>query len=157
MDEIAPRPASLKVGTSGRSGLRFAVVMTSGATSFDWMAGNTAGNRAPGKRPIRDRLGLNVPEGGSTVMAVVAGNVAATGAAAPPKRRRALPQEANILLVLIGIGAIIMVRLATWLWPDDEYVQQTLLLSVLILLGITVLLRALDDGEEGLRSDRWFR
>jgi cation-transporting ATPase E len=59
--------------------------------------------------------------------------------------------------VLIGMGAIVMVRLATWLWPDDETVQQTLLLSVLILLGITVLLRALDDGEENMRSDRWFR
>jgi cation-transporting ATPase E len=59
--------------------------------------------------------------------------------------------------VIIGAGAVVMVRLATWLWPDNETVQQTLLLSVLILLGITVLLRALDDGEANLRSDRWFR
>jgi len=59
--------------------------------------------------------------------------------------------------LIIGAGALVMIRLATRLWPDDETVQQTLLLSVLILLGITVLLRALDDGEASLRTDRWFR
>src|SRR5918912_258680 len=39
-------------------------------------------------------------------MAAVAGNVAATGVAAPPKRRRALPQEASIALVLVGIAVV---------------------------------------------------
>jgi cation-transporting ATPase E len=82
--------------------------------------------------------------------------------------------------IVIGAGALAMVFLAYWLWPFDrttwgplvvpvglpvyaaavqahEITLRTMLLSVLILLGITVLLRALDDGEENLRGDRWFR
>jgi cation-transporting ATPase E len=77
-----------------------------------------------------------------------------------PARRDYLREVGGFALrsgVIIAAGALVMMRLATWMWPDDETEQQTLLLSVLILLGITVLLRALDDGEENLRSDTWFR
>jgi cation-transporting P-type ATPase E len=60
--------------------------------------------------------------------------------------------------VLMGLGGLAILwwggHVAGW----DVKTQRTLLLSVLILLGITVLWRALGDGEEGnLQGDNRFR
>jgi len=60
--------------------------------------------------------------------------------------------------VLFGLAGIAILFIATRLYPEDEALQRTMLLSTLILLGITALFRALTDGEpENLRGDRRFR
>ncbi len=60
--------------------------------------------------------------------------------------------------VLFGLAGIAILSIAVHLHPGDEDWQRSMLLSVLILLGITALLRALTDGEpENLRGDRRFR
>jgi cation-transporting ATPase E len=51
--------------------------------------------------------------------------------------------------VVFGLAGVAALALACRLWGDDEWAPRTLLLSVLVLLGITALLRALRDGEEG--------
>src|SRR5207248_3875605 len=65
-----------------------------------------------------------------------------------------------------AVAALVVLVLAAHYWPADpifdeggeEKTQRTMLLSVLILLGITALLRALTDGEEKpLAGDNRFR
>ena len=51
-----------------------------------------------------------------------------------------------------------LLMLAVHVWHHDIHTQRTLLLSTLILLGITALFRALKDGEsQPLVGDRKFR
>jgi cation-transporting ATPase E len=59
--------------------------------------------------------------------------------------------------VLIGLGGLALLLWAVHVADYDVKTQRTLLLSMLILLGITVLWRALRDGEESLRADNRFR
>jgi magnesium-transporting ATPase (P-type) len=60
--------------------------------------------------------------------------------------------------VIFGISGIVIMALAKHAWGYDERLQRTMLLTVLILLGITALLRALSDGADYLPgSDRWLR
>jgi cation-transporting ATPase E len=68
--------------------------------------------------------------------------------------------------VIFAVAALIVLVLAAHFWPVvvplapgvEEKTQRTMLLSVLILLGITALLRALTDGEEKpLAGDNRFR
>jgi cation-transporting P-type ATPase E len=49
--------------------------------------------------------------------------------------------------VVIGIAGLLLLWLSNRVWPDDVKTQRTLLLSLLVLLGLTTLLRALRDGE----------
>lgn len=59
---------------------------------------------------------------------------------------------------LFGIAGVGMLLLSVHLWEDEERTQRTLLLSVLVLLGITALFRALTDGEDQpLQGDQRFR
>jgi cation-transporting ATPase E len=48
---------------------------------------------------------------------------------------------------VIGIAGLLLLWLSNRVWQDDEKTQRTLLLSLLVLLGLTTLLRALRDGE----------
>jgi cation-transporting ATPase E len=61
--------------------------------------------------------------------------------------------------VVFALAGLTVLALAKHAWAYDEKAQRTLLLSVLILLGITALLRALTDGESqqlvGDRRLRW--
>jgi cation-transporting P-type ATPase E len=50
--------------------------------------------------------------------------------------------------IIFGIAGIVIMALARHVWDADERTLRTMLLSTLILLGITALLRALDDGED---------
>jgi cation-transporting ATPase E len=60
--------------------------------------------------------------------------------------------------VLMALGGFAVLLWAVHVAGDDVKTQRTLLLSVLILLGITALWRALSDGEEQpLRGDTRFR
>jgi cation-transporting ATPase E len=60
--------------------------------------------------------------------------------------------------VLMGLGGLAILCWASHIAGWDVKTQRTLLLSVLILLGITVLWRALRDGEQGsLQGDQRFR
>jgi cation-transporting ATPase E len=60
--------------------------------------------------------------------------------------------------VVFGVGGILILWHATHLYPDEERTQRTLFLSMLILLGITALFRALTDGEPpSAGGDRTFR
>ena len=62
--------------------------------------------------------------------------------------------------VIFAAAALMVLVLAGYYWPgpEGEKTQRTILLSVLILLGITALLRALTDGEEKpLSGDGRFR
>ena len=60
--------------------------------------------------------------------------------------------------VVIGVAGLILMAWARRIAPGDTTLQRTLLLSALVLLGITGLLRALTDGEaQPLRGDRRFR
>ncbi len=71
-------------------------------------------------------------------MATVAGNVAAT-AAGPPKRRRALPPEASILLVLVGIAVVF--ELLGWTIRHQSFLGNPQLLLIMILqVSVTGLL-----------------
>src|SRR5262249_13092360 len=49
--------------------------------------------------------------------------------------------------VVFALAGLAILLLSVHVWPEDVRTQRTLLLSVLILLGITALLRALTDGE----------
>jgi cation-transporting ATPase E len=49
--------------------------------------------------------------------------------------------------LVIGLAGLLLLWLANGVWHDDEKTQRTLLLSLLVLLGLTTLLRALSDGE----------
>jgi hypothetical protein len=56
--------------------------------------------------------------------------------------------------VIFGLAGMGILALGVRFFPGDEENQRTLLLSVLILLGITALWRALQDGEDAaLRMD----
>ncbi len=50
--------------------------------------------------------------------------------------------------IIFGIAGIILMAFGTHLWHADERTLRTMLLSMLILLGITALLRVLNDGED---------
>jgi hypothetical protein len=58
---------------------------------------------------------------------------------------------------VFGVAGVVMLWIAGRLFPEDHGAQRTMLLSLLILLGITALFRALSDGEAKLRGDRRFR
>jgi magnesium-transporting ATPase (P-type) len=60
--------------------------------------------------------------------------------------------------VVFGVAGLAMLCIANWIHAGNERTQRALLLSVLILLGITALWRALRDGEaETVVGDRRFR
>jgi cation-transporting ATPase E len=60
--------------------------------------------------------------------------------------------------VLFGLAGVAILALAVHLRPEDKDWQHTMLLSVLVLLGITALWRALTDGEPvRLHGDPRFR
>src|SRR5262249_46544351 len=84
------------------------------------------------------------------------------------RERSRAPTRANFLRevgwfvvrtgVVYGLAGLVMLALAVHVWHDDIRTQRTLLLSTLILLGITNLFRALKDGEgQPLVGDRKFR
>jgi cation-transporting ATPase E len=50
--------------------------------------------------------------------------------------------------IIFGVAGVVMLALAKHAFDRDEMAQRTMLLSVLILLGITALLRVLNDGED---------
>lgn len=50
--------------------------------------------------------------------------------------------------IIFGIAGIILMAFAKHVWDADEKTLRTMLLSMLILLGITALLRVLNDGED---------
>jgi len=49
--------------------------------------------------------------------------------------------------LVIGLAGLLLLWLSNRVWHDDEKTQRTLLLSLLVLLGLTTLLRALSDGD----------
>ena len=60
--------------------------------------------------------------------------------------------------LVIGLAGLLLFRWARAAYPEDVVTHRTLLLSALVLLGVTALLRALTDGEERpLVGDRRFR
>jgi cation-transporting ATPase E len=60
--------------------------------------------------------------------------------------------------VVIGLAGLLLVWLSNRIWHDSEETQRTLLLSLLVLLGLTTLLRTLTDGESrSLAGDRRYR
>lgn len=60
--------------------------------------------------------------------------------------------------IVIGVAGLLLLWLSTRAWPDDNDMPRTLLLSLLVLLGLTTLSRALSDGEaRPSPSDRRFR
>jgi cation-transporting ATPase E len=60
--------------------------------------------------------------------------------------------------VVFALAGLTILLLSVQVWHDPVRTQRTLLLSVLVLLGITALLRALKDGEsEPLVGDAKFR
>jgi cation-transporting ATPase E len=60
--------------------------------------------------------------------------------------------------IVIGLAGLLLLWLSDRVWHDDEGTQRTLLLSLLILLGLTTLLRVLTDGEaRPLAGDRRYR
>jgi cation-transporting ATPase E len=60
--------------------------------------------------------------------------------------------------MVFGLAGVTILGLAKHVWAYGPRTQLTMLLSVLVLLGITALLRALDDGgEQAPRGDRRLR
>ena len=60
--------------------------------------------------------------------------------------------------IVFGLTGVAMLAIAVHYYPDEEAKQRTMLLSVLILLGITALWRALRDGDgDRARGDTRFR
>jgi cation-transporting ATPase E len=58
---------------------------------------------------------------------------------------------------VIGLAGLLLLWLSNRVWQDDEQTQRTLLLSLLVLLGLTTVLRALSDGQARLSpGDRRF-
>ena len=61
--------------------------------------------------------------------------------------------------IVFGLAGLVMLALSKHVWADDVQAQRSMLLSVLILLGITALLRVLRDGaDQRLKGDtrlRW--
>ncbi|MFO0863947.1 MAG: HAD-IC family P-type ATPase [Gemmataceae bacterium] len=58
--------------------------------------------------------------------------------------------------VVIGIAGLAVLAIATWLHPGEGRIARTMLLTHLVLLGLVVLLRAMNDGETADGS-RWLR
>jgi cation-transporting ATPase E len=59
---------------------------------------------------------------------------------------------------VIGLTGLLLLWLSNRVWHEDESAQRTQLLSLLVLLGLTTLLRALTDGEaRPPAGDRLFR
>src|SRR5262249_55984692 len=50
--------------------------------------------------------------------------------------------------IVIGLAGLLLLWLSNRVWHDDEATQRTQLLTVLVLLGLTTLLRALSAGEK---------
>jgi cation-transporting ATPase E len=68
---------------------------------------------------------------------------------APTSAARFLREVGSFALrtgIFIGLAGLLLLWLSTRVWPDKE-TQRTLLLTLLLLLGLTTLLRALTDGE----------
>lgn len=61
--------------------------------------------------------------------------------------------------IVFALTGLLLLGLSRWFWPAaDEDLQRTLLLSLLVLLGLSALFRALKDGEEKpLAGDTRFR
>src|SRR5262249_42425199 len=60
--------------------------------------------------------------------------------------------------VVFALAGLTVLLFAIHVWGEPPKTQRTLLLSVLVLLGVTALLRALTDGEtQPLVGDRWLR
>jgi hypothetical protein len=60
--------------------------------------------------------------------------------------------------LVIGAAGLLLMLVAARAWHEGEQTQRTLLLSALVLLGLTTLLRALTHGEtHALAGDRLFR
>jgi cation-transporting ATPase E len=60
--------------------------------------------------------------------------------------------------LVIGAAGLLLMLVAARAWHEGEQTQRTLLLSALVLLGLTTLLRALTHGEtHALPGDRLFR
>jgi cation-transporting ATPase E len=59
--------------------------------------------------------------------------------------------------IVIGLAGLLLLWLSNRVWHDEEATQRTLLLSLLVVLGLITLLRALGDGEaRALAGDRRF-
>jgi len=79
-------------------------------------------------------------------------------AATKPRFLREVGSFALRTGVLFGFAGIAILMIAGHVHPGEEAWQRTMLMSVLILLGITALFRALTDGEPArLRGDERFR
>lgn len=76
-------------------------------------------------------------------------------------KRAFLPEVLSFALrtgVLFAFAGIAILRHAVHLYPGEERLQRSMFLSMLIVLGITTLFRALADGEPaGSREDRSFK
>jgi cation-transporting ATPase E len=79
-------------------------------------------------------------------------------AATKPRFLREVGSFALRTGVLFGLAGLTVLLIAARTYSGDEAAQRTMLLSTLILLGITALFRALTDGEPAsTRGDRRFR
>ena len=59
--------------------------------------------------------------------------------------------------MIFAIAGIVLLALSKHLWDHDEKTQRTMLLTMLIFLGITVLQRVLTEGNMHLATDRRLR
>jgi cation-transporting P-type ATPase E len=59
--------------------------------------------------------------------------------------------------VIFAVAGIVLLALSKHVWDHDEKTQRTMLLTMLVLLGITVLQRVLTEGSTHLASDRRLR
>ncbi len=57
--------------------------------------------------------------------------------------------------VVIGVAGLLLMQVAARAWHEGEQTQRTLLLSAVVLLGLTTLLRTLTHGLRGDRVFRW--
>jgi cation-transporting ATPase E len=58
---------------------------------------------------------------------------------------------------IFAVAGIVLLALSKHVWEHDEQTQRTMLLTMLILLGITVLQRVLTEGNAQLAADRRLR
>jgi cation-transporting ATPase E len=70
-----------------------------------------------------------------------------SAAASAPRFLREVGSFAIRTGVVIGATGLLLLWLSNHVWHNDETTQRTLLLSLLVVLGLTTLLRALTDGE----------
>ncbi len=59
--------------------------------------------------------------------------------------------------VVLGLSGLLLLWLSKYTWQDDEVTQRTLLLSLLVVLGLTTLQRALTEKNSTFSSDSRFR